>query len=163
MSYASLSSTPGLNYNYSLYAVPVGWLIGMVPLWWAIGQAKSESPSSFNNANPQDSWANLKNTKIAPRLRGRIQRAVAANNNTHVNLPLFAASLVAANVAHVPAKVLHIAAAGWLISRVIYTFAYILIEDPKLALFRSLTYFAGVISCLALFVSAAGKYASVPW
>ena len=30
MSFAYLASNPGLNHNYSLYAVPAGWVIARV-------------------------------------------------------------------------------------------------------------------------------------
>ncbi|OCF74381.1 hypothetical protein I204_04752 [Kwoniella mangroviensis CBS 8886] len=146
MSYAYLASTPGLKFNYSLFSVPAGWVVGMAPLWYAIGAANSAAPGTYQNA-----------------LRRRIKRAVAANNNTHVNLPLFAAGLAAANASHVDSASLHLYSAGFLISRVAYNLAYILIEDESYSWFRSIFYWSGVGSCFALYIKAALKYKSLPW
>ncbi|WWC69948.1 uncharacterized protein I206_103892 [Kwoniella pini CBS 10737] len=163
MSFAYLTATPGLSYNYSLYAIPAGWLIAMVPLWWAAPIANKVSKGSYDNANPKDSWANIDSKPIPLQLKGRIKRAIAAENNTHTNLPLFAAALVAANAAHVDTSSLHFYAGLWLISRIAYTFAYIFIEDRKKSAIRSALFGVGVLSVFALVIKAANKYSSVPW
>ncbi|WRT66613.1 uncharacterized protein IL334_003572 [Kwoniella shivajii] len=163
MSYAYLASTPGLQYNYSLYAIPVGWLVGMVPLWWAAPAAQKYARGSFDNANPKDSWQNMDAAAIPLKIKGRIKRANAAQNNTHVNLPLFAASLVAANAAHVDSSSLHLYSAIWVLSRIAYTLAYIFIEDRKKSAIRSALFGVGVISCFALIIKAAQKYSALPW
>ncbi|WWC94502.1 hypothetical protein V866_001348 [Kwoniella sp. B9012] len=163
MSYAYLASTPGLKFNYSLFSVPAGWVVGMAPLWYAIGAANSAAPGTYQNANPGESWNNLDSAPLSQQLRGRIKRAVAANNNTHVNLPLFAAGLAAANASHVDSASLHLYSAGFLVSRVAYNLAYILIEEESYSWFRSIFYWTGVGSCFALYVKAALKYKSLPW
>ncbi|WVQ79987.1 hypothetical protein IAT38_002088 [Cryptococcus sp. DSM 104549] len=163
MSHSYLSVAPGLTYNYSLYAVPAGWLIGMVPLWWAVAVSKKHSRKGYSNANPGESWKTLKEAALPPKIYGRVTRAVAANNNTHINFPLFVACLGVANAAHVSANVLHACTTTWLLARVAYNFAYILIEDDKKSAIRSLLYFTGVLSCLTLAINAAQKYSSVPW
>ncbi|WWC61922.1 uncharacterized protein I303_104508 [Kwoniella dejecticola CBS 10117] len=163
MPYASLVSTPGLSYNYSLYAIPVGWIIAMAPLWWAAPIANKAAKGSYDNANPKDSWANIDSKPIPLELKGRVKRAIAAENNTHTNLPLFAAALVAANAAHVDASSLHFYAGLWVISRIAYTFAYILIEDRKKSAIRSALFGVGVLAVFGLVFSAAKKYSAVPW
>ncbi|WWC89081.1 uncharacterized protein L201_003999 [Kwoniella dendrophila CBS 6074] len=163
MSYAYLAATPGLQYNYSLYAIPIGWVIGMVPLWWAAPIANKYSKGSYDNANPKDSWANIDSKPIPLQIKGRIKRAIAAENNTHTNLPLFAAALVAANAAHVDVGSLHFHASVWIISRIAYTFAYIYIENRKASAIRSALFGVGVLSCFALIIKAANKYSSMPW
>ncbi|WWC89053.1 uncharacterized protein L201_003971 [Kwoniella dendrophila CBS 6074] len=163
MSYAYLASTPGLKFNYSLFSVPAGWVVAMSPLWWAIGTANSASPGTYNNANPGDSWNNLESAPISSQLRKRIKRAVAANNNTHVNLPLFAAGLVAANASHVDSFSLHLYSTTFLLSRIAYNLAYVLIEDDAKSYIRTLLYFGGLGSTLALYVKAALKYKALPW
>ncbi|WVW84217.1 hypothetical protein I302_106247 [Kwoniella bestiolae CBS 10118] len=163
MSYAYLASTPGLKFNYSLFAVPAGWVIGMAPLWWAVGAANSAAPGTYDNANPGDSWNNLDSAPISPQLRKRLRRAIAANVNTHVNLPLFAAGLAAANASHVDSSSLHLYSAGFLLSRIAYNLAYIFIEDDTTAYIRSALYWGGVGSCMALYVKAALKYKALPW
>ncbi|WVQ67364.1 uncharacterized protein L199_005560 [Kwoniella botswanensis] len=163
MSYAYLASTPGLQYNYSLYAIPVGWVVAMVPLWWAAPIANRASRGTYDNANPKDSWANIDSKPIPQQLKGRIKRAIAAENNTHTNLPLFAAALVAANAAHVDSSSLHFHASLWVVSRIAYTLAYIFIEDRKKSFIRSSLFGVGIYSCFALIIKAAKKYSAVPW
>ncbi|WWD03274.1 hypothetical protein V865_001325 [Kwoniella europaea PYCC6329] len=158
MSYAYLASAPGLKFNYSLFSVPAGWVVGLV-----FSAANSAAPGTYQNANPGESWNNLDSAPISQQLKRRIKRAVAANNNTHVNLPLFAAGLAAANASHVDSASLHLYSAGFLVSRVAYNLAYILIEEESYSWFRSIFYWTGVGSCLTLYVKAALKYKSLPW
>nr|XP_018263024.1 uncharacterized protein I303_04514 [Kwoniella dejecticola CBS 10117]OBR85182.1 hypothetical protein I303_04514 [Kwoniella dejecticola CBS 10117] len=144
----------------------------MAPLWWAAPIANKAAKGSYDNAmlkgmrslqNPKDSWANIDSKPIPLELKGRVKRAIAAENNTHTNLPLFAAALVAANAAHVDASSLHFYAGLWVISRIAYTFAYILIEDRKKSAIRSALFGVGVLAVFGLVFSAAKKYSAVPW
>ncbi|WWC69947.1 uncharacterized protein I206_103891 [Kwoniella pini CBS 10737] len=163
MSYAYLASTPGLKFNYSLFSVPAGWVVAMSPLWWAIGAANSAAPGTYQNANPGESWSKLDTAPVPQQLKKRIKRAVAANNNNHVNLPLFAAGLAAANASHVDSSSLHLYSTGFLLSRVAYNLCYVLIEDESKSWFRTIFYWTGVGSCFALYIKAALQYRSMPW
>ncbi|WVO15189.1 hypothetical protein L204_102836 [Cryptococcus depauperatus] len=155
--------TPGLKHNYSLYAIPTGWLIGMAPLWWAIFQTNKTSPGVYSNAKPKESWTRLHEAGLSPKLYGRITRAIAANDNTHTNLALFAACLVAANAAHVHRDTLHACVATWIGSRIAYTLAYVMIEEDKCSWIRSGLYFTGIFSCFTLVVKAADRFKSLTW
>ncbi|WVF71196.1 hypothetical protein IAT40_005996 [Kwoniella sp. CBS 6097] len=163
MSFAYLASTPGLNHNYSLLAVPAGWVVSMAPLWWAVGTANSAAPGTYNNANPKESWDKLESANISATLKRQVRRAVDANNNNHTNLPLFAAGLAAANAAHVDSRSLHLLSAGFLLSRIAYTLAYIFIEEEKYSWSRSVLYWTGAWSSLGLFIKAAIQYKKLPW
>ncbi|WVR06825.1 hypothetical protein IAU60_003861 [Kwoniella sp. DSM 27419] len=163
MSFSYLASTPGLQFNYSLFSVPVGWAVAMSPLWWAIGRVSAEAPGTYDNSNPKESWEKLDQAKLSPQLKRRVRRAVDANNNGHTNLPLFAAGLAAANAAHVDSFSLHASSAVFLLSRAAYNFAYVLIEDEKLSFIRTIFYWTGVGSCFALFIQAANQYKKLPW
>ncbi|WVQ99661.1 hypothetical protein IAU59_006800 [Kwoniella sp. CBS 9459] len=159
MSFAQLASTLGLQYNYSLWSIPAVWVVGQVPLWWAIYAANTTSKGAYNNANPKDSWERLKTNKdIPPQLRGQITRAIAADNNTHTNLPLFAAALGTAHAARVDTSSLHFYALMFLGSRIAYSFAYVLIEKRKYSPLRSFLYSVGVYATMALFVKASWQF-----
>ncbi|CAD6588249.1 MAG: hypothetical protein TREMPRED_005015 [Tremellales sp. Tagirdzhanova-0007] len=153
---------PGLKFNYSLYAAPAAWVIAMSPLWWATAVSSQASPGAYNNAMPKESWENLKG-KVDDKLYGRVTRAIAANINSHTGLPFFAAGLVAGNVAHLDSSTLHYCAASYLISRITYNLAYILIEDPTWSFLRSALYWSGIVSTCTLFVKAADRWKSLPW
>ncbi|OCF30689.1 hypothetical protein I317_06411 [Kwoniella heveanensis CBS 569] len=163
MSFAYLASTPGLNHNHSLLAVPAGWVVSMAPLWWAVGKANSVAPGTYKNANPKESWENLDSADISATLKRQLRRAVDANNNNHTNLPLFAAGLAAANAAHVDSGSLHLYSAGFLLSRIGYNLAYVLIEEEKYSWARTILYWSGVYASLGLFVKAAVQYRKLPW
>ncbi|RXK39874.1 hypothetical protein M231_02808 [Tremella mesenterica] len=163
MSYTKLTSPGlGLGYNYSLYSVPVAWILAMSPLWYAIYKSNTLSPGSYNNAMPKDSWTTLKD-KVPSKECGKIVRAVAANENSHINLPFFASALVIGNIVHLDRTTLHLGAATYLVSRVAYTLSYILGENRRSSLLRSGFYWTGVISCLTLFVKSANRLSRIPW
>ncbi|ORY26143.1 hypothetical protein BCR39DRAFT_270191 [Naematelia encephala] len=134
----------------------------MAPLVWAVNTTNTAAPGAYDNSMPRDSWKSLKG-KIPDKLYGRVTRAVAANDNSHVNLSLFAAALAAANAAHVDSTSLHICSATYLVSRVAYNLAYVFIDDEKYASLRSGTFWIGAITCGVLFFKAADKMKSLPW
>ncbi|KAK8864649.1 hypothetical protein IAR55_001899 [Kwoniella newhampshirensis] len=155
-----MSTATGLNYNYSFWAVPATWFLGMAPIWWALGQARRAGPETeYNNADPKGSWERVeKSEKLDDRLRGRILRASAAANNTHVNLGFMAAAILAGNAARLPVSTLNNSALGLVIARTVFTFCYILVEKRKYSYLRSMAYMAGSIICMRLFILAGREF-----
>ncbi|WVQ77807.1 hypothetical protein IAR50_007497 [Cryptococcus sp. DSM 104548] len=152
------------HHNYSLYALPVGYLLSMAPFWFAVVNIRTKVEwNAFDLANPRESYRKLKDAKIDPKLYGRITRALAASDNTFTNLGYFAASVVAGNVAHLSARTLNTCAAIWILSRVAYNYAYIVIEQARFARIRSFLFSVSVGTCFTLIIKAANKLSSVPW
>ncbi|WVR06824.1 hypothetical protein IAU60_003860 [Kwoniella sp. DSM 27419] len=162
MSYAQAANgilRSDTGYNYSLWSIPCGWVIGQVPLWWSIWTVQILTKGrGYNNACPKDSWESIKDNKDIPiKVRGRIQRAIAADINTHINLPLWAAAIGIASIARVPTSTLHRYSVIFLLARIAYNFAYILIERRVYSPVRSFLYGVGAYVSLALFVKAGNQ------
>lgn len=68
---------------------------------------------------------------------------------------MYAASVVAGNVAGVETARLNALTAAYLLSRVLYTFVYVhLQENAKVAVLRPFVWLAGIFLIMTLFVSA---------
>lgn len=96
----------------------------------------------FDNDNPREWLAKTDGAK---------RRAVAAMENGYEGLPLFIAAVLIAHLQGVDAQWLNILAVGYIVSRVLYTFAYIAGKGT----IRSLIWVAGLACIIALFVMSA--------
>lgn len=85
---------------------------------------------------------------------GQYQRAEAAQQNGFENLGLYAAAIVAANAAHLPASTVNNASAIYLASRVVYNLLYINTENLAISNLRSVTFLVGIATCMTLFVKS---------
>ena len=86
--------------------------------------------------------------------REKIQRAEGAQQNGFENLGLFAAAVVAGNVAGLSATTLNTLSIGYLASRVAYTWIYINNTSEALAAARSIVYTIGVGQIFTLFIKS---------
>lgn len=154
----------GLNTanNLSLYALPAAWLIAIAPHMYAqalYNKERAPGTPAWDNSFPKKNIRQIKDAKLSPVMEETYLRAEAANENNFINLPFFAAALVAGNVARLTPATLNIAAGVYLGSRVAYTLLYINgngTNDLKGNL-RSAAYLTGVITCLTLFVQAGNR------
>lgn len=74
---------------------------------------------------PKKTRESISECQLSPTDQERFQRAEAANDNGFVALPLFAAAIVAGNVAKLPNKTLNNVAALYVGSRVAFNLLYI--------------------------------------
>jgi uncharacterized MAPEG superfamily protein len=129
--------------------------------------------SSFDNRNPREYSDNLdadKNidetvcspmlTEVSPKLtldqqtKGRILRAEAAQMNGLENIGLFAAAVVAGNVAGLSARTLNLLSGGYLASRAVYNFLYINSTTQTMGHARSAVYTVGIVNIMTLFIKS---------
>ena len=87
----------------------------------------------------------------AAQLEGAGARAYAAQANAWEALPMFTAAVLVAHLAGVPASEATPWAIGFVVARVLHPILYI----QDLATLRSLSFLAGVVCVVALFVKAA--------
>ena len=73
------------------------------------------------------------------------------------NIGLFAAAVVAGNVAGLSPRVLNGLSLGYIVSRVVYTWVYIGNETKMLANARLVTFFSGMAMVFTLFIKAGNK------
>lgn len=95
-------------------------------------------------------------------LRGRLLRAEACSANGFEALPLFAAAVTAGNAAGLSTLTMNTLSAGWLASRLLYTYIYIWQSDteklaPGQAPLRFKVWAIGATICMSVFVLAGMK------
>ena len=96
----------------------------------------------FDNANPRDWLGNQS---------GFRRRANAAQLNSFEAFPLFAAAVIVAEMQGAPQARIDLLALVFVVARIAYLGLYL----ADLATLRSLAWFVGIASAVAIFVSAA--------
>ncbi|WWC61920.1 uncharacterized protein I303_104506 [Kwoniella dejecticola CBS 10117] len=152
----------GLNLtnNWSIYAVPVAWAVAVAPHFYAISVYNSErapGTAKWDNREPKENIARVKEAKLSPNAQGKYLRAEAAQENGLQNLPLFAAAILAGNFARLSPSVLNTTSAVYIGVRILYNFIYINNTSLFAANLRSVTYLAGVATWISLFIRAGNK------
>lgn len=94
---------------------------------------------------------------LSPWVRERLFRADASMQNALENLPLFAATVVAANTAYLPAAELNLCCIGYLLLRALYMAFYVFWQDNPVspALTRTVIWLMGIAVEMYLFVMVA--------
>lgn len=82
-------------------------------------------------------------------------RAEGCQQNGFENVGVFAAAVVAANVAKLDVGYLNMLSWGYIASRVVYTYIYLNNTSLGFAYVRSVVFVGGVGLCMTMFVSAA--------
>ncbi|KAI1494520.1 hypothetical protein F5X96DRAFT_567017 [Biscogniauxia mediterranea] len=148
-----MASFLNFNQNISYFTIPVAFFLAMAPRGYSgfAGPGKKY----FDPANPRTFAARLENADIDKDVKARILRAEACSANAFEALPLYAAAVVAGNVAGLPRDTLNALAAGYIASRAAYTWVYIWGQNNrKLADARTLVWGVGVGLVMTLFVKA---------
>lgn len=96
----------------------------------------------FDNNNPRDWLANQS---------GFRRRANAAQHNSFEAFPLFAAAVIVAQLAGAPQARVDLLAITFIVSRLLYIGFYV----ADLSTLRSLAWFGGIGSAVAIFLAAA--------
>ncbi len=115
-------------------------IVMLLPIVWA-GFAKA-GDSDFDNARPRPYLDNLDNWR---------QRANWAQKNAFEATPMFAGAVIIAHLAGGAQGTIDLIAVIFLIARVLHGVFYLLDK----ATLRSLTWSAGLLSVVALFITAA--------
>ncbi|TVY51820.1 hypothetical protein LCER1_G005717 [Lachnellula cervina] len=136
--------------NFSFYAPPAAWLLAFIP--HAIAASLSKT---FDNRSPRTYVKSLEaDQTIDKATKDLIIRCEGAQSNGFENLGLFAAAVVAGNVAGLPAQTLNTLCALYLATRVVYTGLYITNTSAVMAGARSVVFTTGVGLCCTLFVKS---------
>ncbi|RYP26175.1 hypothetical protein DL767_008127 [Monosporascus sp. MG133] len=153
-----MASFVDLSKNYSLFAIPVAVVLGMLPS--SYGKSIAVKKGLYDNRNPRGYQDTVKNAQNIDKMtKNRLLRCEAASANAQETLPLFMGSVLAANTAGVPAPVVNGLAAAYLGSRVAYNFVYVVLQDnPRFAVLRSIVWMAGLGCWMTLFVKAGLRY-----
>ncbi|KAL7803153.1 hypothetical protein V8C43DRAFT_270399 [Trichoderma afarasin] len=148
----SLIAGLDLSKNYSFFTVPAAFLLCMLPGAFAVAIAGK----SFDPANPRQTRATvLADDKLDKIQQQRFIRAQGAQENGFETVGLYASGVLAANYAGVRVRMLNLLTIGYLISRVAYIFAYVVLcQNRRLAPVRSICWAAGSAILVSLWVMA---------
>ncbi|KAJ4397800.1 hypothetical protein N0V93_002037 [Gnomoniopsis smithogilvyi] len=140
-----------LTRNYSLYTIPAAWVVAIAPHFYAA----SLGGKAFDNRSPRTYTSSLKdNQALDAATKQRIIRAEGAQQNGFENVGLFAAAVVAANIAKVDNWTLNALSGGYLASRVLYNLVYINNETDSMAGARSAAFLSGIGMIFTLFIKS---------
>jgi len=146
-----LSST-----NLSLYTIPAAWVLSIAPHFYAM----SLSGKKFDARTPRQLISSLENDQtVDTATKGLIARAEGAQQNNFENLGVFAAAVVAGNLALASPKGFALAtlnklSLGYLAIRTTYNIIYINNTTEGMAGVRTLVYLSGVGVVMTLFVGS---------
>ncbi|KAL3422664.1 hypothetical protein PVAG01_06821 [Phlyctema vagabunda] len=148
--------------NYSVYGIPVYYLLSLYPHGYAMKQVSKALPggikSAYDNRNPRAaSSTDAIRRQVPADVFAVYERAESAHKNGMENFPLIATAIVLGNVAKLSPRTLNTTVACYLLTRVGYTYMYITSTTRKRSLVRTAVWNAGVGLCLFLIVKAAGK------
>ncbi|KAK6579664.1 hypothetical protein PZA11_007900 [Diplocarpon coronariae] len=134
--------------NVSLYTIPAAWLVAFLPHAYAASLS-----TKFDHKSPRTYVGRLaEDQTIDQATRDRIVRSEGAQSNGFENLGLFAAAVVAGNVARLPAQTLNTLAGGYVASRILYNYLYITNTSDTAANTRSIVFVSGVGLVWTLFI-----------
>jgi len=148
-------NTFDLTRNYSIYAIPAAWMMAVLPHAYATSLHDKKSPvKKYDNCNPRTLLPSLdKNQSLDTETKQTIIRAEAAQQNGFENLGLFAAAILAANMAKVDSWWLNVLSFGYLGSRAVYNVLYI----SGAGVPRTVVFFSGLGMIFTLLIQAGNK------
>ncbi|KAF2032296.1 hypothetical protein EK21DRAFT_61268 [Setomelanomma holmii] len=151
--------------NYSLYSIPIFWFISLYPHAYAASLIKKSNNNKWNNHNPRSIDTNTSYQKAVPATcYARFERAEAAHKNGMENAPFFVGAVVVGNTVGLDASMLgtmNVVMGMYLVLRMVYTVLYINTTTQKTSYLRSLTWFAGVVLLMGVYVRAGSVLARV--
>lgn len=141
--------------NYSVYSIPVYFLLNFAPHIYSVLLITDRSPARYNNANPtapsnQESFRK----RATAATYSRWERARAAHSNGYENFPLLVAAVVLGNMAKLDAGTMNRAIGAHLVLRAAYIVAYINIESQRWSQLRSMIWNVATGVCLWVVVKA---------
>ena len=151
---------PLTNYNTSILAISAYYVLTTLPHLYAVHIATQGHYTKYHNANPRSpSNKNSIKSKLDPATYSLYERAEACHQNGFENLPLFTTAVILGTMADFPKNGfwgMTGFAAGYLVSRCLYTLAYLGFSSDKGSVVRSGIWAVGTGMCLRVIVKAAG-------
>jgi len=147
-----------MDTHLSLYAVPIAWILCLVPHIYALSVHNAKSAKKLDKTQPRSLTASLdRNQSLDKATKDIIIRAEGAQQNGFENLGFFAAAVIAGNVAGLEPMLLNGLAYGYVLSRVLYNAVYINNTSAAVANGRSAAFMSSIGCCLWLFIAAGNK------
>ncbi|KAM0789705.1 hypothetical protein ACM66B_006564 [Microbotryomycetes sp. NB124-2] len=149
--------------NLSALALPLAWTLAISPHWLAAYLTfTNKDLKPFDNRCPREYVASVRALeKQSPAVK-KYLRAEGAQQNGFENLPIFLATVVAANAARLPVAFINKFITIYLASRVVYNILYIQTTRQKYTGIRSMVYVSGIATCSYVLYRAAQVWAKLP-
>ncbi|KAH7229221.1 hypothetical protein BKA60DRAFT_627772 [Fusarium oxysporum] len=121
-----------LTRNYSFFTVPAAFFIITFPHAYTI---TAGAQGTYDNCNPRSHKDRIANCQTLDKSHKQfLLRAKAATENGLETIGCYAAGILAANFAAVPAPTINILSLGYVVSRLLYNIAYLWLQDnPRLS------------------------------
>ncbi|KAF4473532.1 hypothetical protein FAGAP_13020 [Fusarium agapanthi] len=121
-----------LTRNYSFFTVPAAFFIITFPHAYTI---TAGARGTYDNCNPRSHKDRIANCQTLDKSHKQfLLRAKAATENGLETIGCYAAGILAANFAAVPAPTINILGLGYVVSRLLYNIAYLWLQDnPRLS------------------------------
>ncbi|KAJ5222645.1 uncharacterized protein N7469_008885 [Penicillium citrinum] len=111
------------NNNYSIHSIIAAYGLGIAPHGYYLIKMMANANGQSSNILPRENLTNLKG-KISSQVWDKLARARGAHLNALEGIPMFAAAMLAGNLAKLPSKDLNYMAIDYLAARVLYTAVY---------------------------------------
>ncbi|RKL01888.1 hypothetical protein BFJ68_g12123 [Fusarium oxysporum] len=149
-----------LTRNYSFFTVPAAFFIITFPHAYTI---TAGAKGTYDNCNPRSHKDRIANCQTLDKSHKQfLLRAKAATENGLETIGCYAAGILAANFAAVPAPTINILGLGYVVSRLLYNIAYLWLQDnPRLSRVRSLVWVTSIGVIMSLWVKAGNKMLSI--
>ncbi|KAG8988690.1 hypothetical protein FRB94_002999 [Tulasnella sp. JGI-2019a] len=144
----------------SLYSIPVLYVVALYPQY-VKGFLMKAALGGYPNTNPRGNIEKCRKKGISEDIIKKMERAQGAHTNGLETWPVFAISILAANVAGVDHRTTNLFAGGIVVLRIIYNWLYINGTTGRIASLRSLNWTVTMIASLVLVVKAANGFKAV--
>ncbi|MCJ1462694.1 hypothetical protein MMC07_001297 [Pseudocyphellaria aurata] len=150
-----MASTLNSPRNLSLYTIPAVWFIALIPALYV----NSVASTKFDVTQPRSTIGKVADDQtLDSRTKSRMARAHGAQLNGFENIGLYAAAIVAGNMAGLNPTTLNYLSGGYVLSRIIYSFVYINAANPATVKYRTVAFLSGIGCVMTLFVKAGGVF-----
>lgn len=144
--------------NISLYTLPISWILCLLPRFYAAQLYVSSTSKPLDLLLPRALAARASaDPALQHATRDRIVRAEAAQANGLENVGYFAAAVVAGNVAGLSKGLINCLSVGYLLSRGLYSWLYVVGDTKGMAIARTGVFFGGQGLIWALFILAGNQ------
>ncbi|SLM41078.1 Membrane-associated, eicosanoid/glutathione metabolism (MAPEG) protein [Lasallia pustulata] len=142
------------SHNWSLHTIPAAWVLAVLPHSYAMYLAGPK----VDNTQPRGLLNKLASDQsVDSATKARIARAEGAQANGFENIGLYAAAIVAGNIAGLDTVTLNYLGGGYLLSRMAYNMIYIHNQTATTGYMRSGAFFTSICIIMTLFVKAGNK------
>ncbi|EAW11084.1 uncharacterized protein ACLA_067200 [Aspergillus clavatus NRRL 1] len=122
--------------NYSLHSIAAAYAVGLFPQAYYYAKMMANAKEHVTNVLPRENLANLKG-KIPVQVWQKLVKAHCAHLNAMEGLPIFAAAMLAGNLAKLPSNELNTLSLEYVGARLLYTALYMGTKSEAVSYLRT--------------------------